>query len=571
MSGERQTIYISDLAQCRPSTALSDRPKKGHWRTATYEAEGVSGTMLVAGFDCHAPTITLPLGVRGWHAVHLGIWTHRVMTTIKVRLSRDHVSRVVTTQPPERWTSNWWATIKEVFWTFADLTDLDLVVSQSSTGQPQNAAIAYAKLEPLTAEEVAAIQRERERTDTRRLIAHNDGGTFVGHRGATTAQDLWTELEPLRDTDFQKLLWDVAFGSNARYASSIGDYHYPELGSDFDHGRIGHRVIAQSYSTLKDKGIDPLKVVIDYVHGMDMELLGSYRVGGWVAPPVEETGLISNRFYDEHPEWRCVDWDGRPIARMSYAFPGVQQFVISILREVVERGADGVCLNFIRGVPCVLYEQPLVDGFKEKYGQDPRDLAQDDRRWLEYKATWITDFVRSVRREMDELSQHLGRRVQVSAYVLDNVPYCLSYGLDVGTWARDGLVDFIIPNPTRNKRDESGGEGVYVDAGSFARLTRGTNCKLYADMFPRLMSPADYRQRALEYYAAGADGLAFWDTSTAPSQRLCYLDQWSMVRRLGHRDELSGWAPDEWPSYRDVPLYNVKDVTMDRHSPYWYG
>ena len=560
-------IFIADLTQCTPAAALSPLPRIGYWQTLPYEAEGLSGNMLLAGPECDAPTLTLPLSVQGWHAIHLGVWTHRSPSTIKVKLSSDTVYTLVTTEVAERWSSNWWTTISETFWIFADLTGQDLHIAQMATGEARNAALAYVKLEPLTPEQVHTLQRERARQDTRRLIAYNDASSFMFSRGCTTAAELCEEIEPFRHTDFQKLIWDFGSGSNTLYFSGIGEYGYPTMDSvNTDFARRGERTMVRSFALLKQKGIDPFDTALHYAHSLGLEFHGSYRVGGWVAPPTE-TADITGSLYYQHPEWHCVDWDGRPIARLSYAYPAVQDFVLSLFHEVATRGVDGISLVFIRGLPIMLYEQPLVEGFQQQYGQDPRQLAADDPRWLAHKAAWITDFMRRVRREMDQAGQALGRRIQVSAYVLNTVPYNLSYGLDIGAWAREGLVDFIIPNPTRDRGPQ--GDSVDVDVAAFAQLLQGTDCKLYADVLPRQMPPEAYRQKALAYYQAGSDGLAFWDTYEVG--RLSYKDQWSMLRRLGHREELAHWAADQWPAYRTVPLYTVAGLTMDRHSPYWYG
>src|SRR5512136_2065991 len=89
MSKGRPSLYIADLSQCRPASALSKAPRRGHWQPIPYETDEVSGTMLVAGEGCQAPPVALPLGVKGWHAVHLGVWTHWVDSMIKVKLTRD--------------------------------------------------------------------------------------------------------------------------------------------------------------------------------------------------------------------------------------------------------------------------------------------------------------------------------------------------------------------------------------------------------------------------------------------------------------------------------------------------
>ena len=56
-----------------------------------------------------------------------------------------------------------------------------------------------------------------------------------------------------------------------------------------------------------------------------------------------------------------------------------------------------------------------------------------------------------------------------------------------------------------------------------------------------------------------------WDTNS----RYPYLDEWSMIRRLGHEEELSEWAPDQWPAYRQIPLHSLGGQHMDSYSPHW--
>ena len=322
-----------------------------------------------------------------------------------------------------------------------------------------------------------------------------------------------------------------------------------------DFPRVCDRQAAESLRTLKRKGIDPLKTVIDYAHSLGLELHGTLRTGSWAMPaPIWN----ENKFYREHPEWRCVDRDGQVLSCMSYALPGVQDYVIALLREVVERGADGVSLAYPRGLPVVWYEQPVVDGFQQRYGEDPRELPEDDPRWLEYRASRLTEFMKRLRQEMDRLGEQLGRRVQISAYVLDNVLLNLEWGLDVAACAREGVVDFVMPHPWRTP---------IVDLPSFIEATRGTNCEVVPDVLPGGMSPAEYREKVLAYYQLGIEKLAFWDVNG----RYLHLDEWSMIRRLGHKDELAGWEPDQWPAYGFVHLRKVGGQKIDRYSPFWSG
>ncbi|MBI3941885.1 MAG: family 10 glycosylhydrolase [Chloroflexi bacterium] len=553
MTNGTDTVYISDLSNCQPQEALSETPKKGHWQVIPYEAEGVSGKMLVAGQECGAPAVTIPLGVQGWYAIHLGIWTHWMNSMVKVKLTKDACFTVISTPSPD-WRSNYFATIGEVFWVCADLTGQDLMISQMSTGLPVRSGIAYLKLEALTADQVAEIQRDRSQAGTKRLVGYNDGWSFIYSRGPSTEQEIWEEIEPFRHTDFQKLLWGIGQGSATLYPSKVGEMMERLNRDDFQ--RDGDRVAAESFRTFKRKGIDPLKTAIDYAHSIGLELHGSYRVSGWYTPPPED---MEDSFFQQHPEWRCLDRDGVEITRMSYAFPGVQDYVISLFREVVELGADGISLAYVRSYPCVLYEAPVVDGFIEKYGVDPRNLPEDDPRWLGHKAEALTGFMRNLRRSMDETGQRLGRHIQLSAVVLNTLDFSLLNGMDVAAWTREGLVDFIMPDSSRGSMP--------LDSSGYIDVCRGTKCKVYPEMMPRQMAPAEYQQQALQAYGLGADGLSFWDIDS--ESRLGLKDQWSMVRRLGHKEALGEWAPDQWPAYRQVPMYTLGGYRIDRYSPYW--
>ena len=548
MTTERPAIYISDLSRSRPSAALSPTPRQSRWQTIPYEAEGVSGTMLVADSECSAPTLTLPLDVQGWHAIHLGVWTDWEDSTLRVKLSGAPCYTPVFTARPSANGHEWhsgFATLREAFWIHADLTGRDLHISQVGG---RRAGLAYVKLEPLSEAEVAAIKQDQARSDTKRLIAYND----AAHLEPRSLEGMRGELEHFRDSDFQKLLWCIGSGSETYFFSSVGE---TALRQEWDFVEEFLSSWVEGFRILKAQGIDPLTTVIEYAHSFGLELHGMYLVGGWVYPPNHG---FESKFYYQHPQWRCVSRSGRPVTRMSYAFPGVRDFLLALFREVVERGADGINLGFVRGLPCLLYEQPMIDGFRQRHGQDPRDLPEDDPLWLRFKAGVMTDFMRALRHELNQVGAQQGRSVQLSAYVLNNETLNMEHGLDAATWAQEGLVDFIIPYPLHNIMD--------MDIAAFVRMTRGTQCKVYPEVMPRRQSPADYRDKALAFYAEGVDGLAFWDASSA--YRVGFKDEWSMVRRLGHKEELAEWEEDEWPSYRVVPLHSIGGLLMDEHNPY---
>ena len=142
------------------------------------------------------------------------------------------------------------------------------------------------------------------------------------------------------------------------------------------------------------------------------------------------------------------------------------------------------------------YDPPLVESFQAKYGEDPRQLDDEDPRWLAHKAGALTQFHREVRQAMDEVAEErkLGRRIQVSAVTMRDERENMLYGMDLKAWIDEGLVDTIIPYTSERMLDSAAES--WSDPESvryFVELTRGTGCKLAPNIMPRQMSADDYR------------------------------------------------------------------------------
>jgi len=548
-----EPIYVTDLGLSRPQKALSTDRRKYHWQVVPYETAEFSGKMLIAGPETEAPPVTVPLGVSGWHRIYLGLWSNWTEDLVRVRLTGDS-SFVKVNREAEQggFADNY--SVDERYWKTADLSGQDLVLGQQTAGFGKPAYVAYVKLEPLEDSEVAGLLADRSPGSNRRLICMNDGFSDFGRFRPTSREEIWEWLEPFRDTDFQKMFWCPGAGGDVlTYPSDIGSL----TGSKTrDFPRVVDRNIAESMQILAGKDIDTVETVVEYGHSVGLEVHISQRMEAFqCCPPFED--YFTGDFYLDHPEWRCVDIDGREIARMSYAFPEVRELLLRVFRELATRyDIEGVNPIFNRGAPFLLYEEPLVEGFRQETGLDARELAEDDERYLRYRAGVMTDFMADLRRAMQEIGEARGRPLEISAHVLNDADTNLFYGLDVPAWVERGLIDNLISYPWR---DEA------IDIDYYAQLTRGSSVLYYPEIMPRTMPPETFRRRAIENYAAGADGLCFWDTN-GRHQR---LKEWSMIRRLGHRDKLESWDDGEGRLHRTVPLRSVGGYVLDKYPPHW--
>ena len=384
-----QPIYLTDFDRCQPSGALSEDAGPARWRMLPYETDALSGVMLLAGPETGAPEVTYPLSVSGWHAVSVGVYPHyEVKSEVLIRLSGEETFSMLKARQAEA--SPHEPQVQEIFWRTVDLTDQDLVMGQiafevASGGgigavESHSAQIVYVKLVPLSDAEVSALKADRAQTRNRRLFAHNDAhGVHFTYR-PTTAEHVRRHIERYRDTDFTRLCWEAGGGDLMQYLSKIGRNSTFDGLDDF--GPQGYRKLAESWRALRDQNIDAFQVALGHTHEIGMEFHVGYRMTGFHYPPPIDYFNHGASFYKYHPELRSIDRDGTVTPRISYAYPEVRRFVVSLFREIAGYDIDGICLLYNRRPPYVEYEPPLTDGFKAEYGEDPREIDERDQRWL---------------------------------------------------------------------------------------------------------------------------------------------------------------------------------------------
>ena len=199
-------IYFTDLSRAQPESALTRQEKRFAWRLIDYETEDFQGTLLFAGEEARAPDLTLGLDTPGVHDVYVGMfntaWRPYQNMTVRARLSGDPAFSTLFLPAPEGLTSGVpeddtvrGPRIQEVYFKTADLSGQDLIIRQPCQrvvppeqeygNRCEKAWIAYVKLVPLNPEEVATLEQDRERTDTRRLFGYNDSWAVAwGRAGA---------------------------------------------------------------------------------------------------------------------------------------------------------------------------------------------------------------------------------------------------------------------------------------------------------------------------------------------------------------------------------------------------
>jgi hypothetical protein len=554
-SEQAAPIYITQMDACQPGASLSVKMEQGKWQTIPYKAEGVAGTMVGALSFIHAPDLTLPLNVSGWHRVYVGFWNPQFDwdgdPTVKVRLSDEPAFRLIFDRHTYTHSETY---LREVFLTAADLTGQGLVIGKSNGLLGRKAYIAYLKLVPMSTAEVEAIVKDRADPTTRNLVSVIDGMTYFHYNEFRTPDDLLALVEPYRHSDVAKVLWAVTYGLRTNYptkvegATNIEAWSRGPLAGSGD-GTNYIRGEKQTYDTLtalRAEGIVPQQVAAKHAHAMGLRFDLMFRLG--ILGPVPGGGDTA-RFVSRHPEYRQVLRDGTVIHKASYAFPEVRQVVLDLIREATtDIDADGINLCFVRGPHLLHYEKPILKAFQAKHGEDALKVDPNDPRLLAVRAEIMTQFLRDARQVLDAVGEKKGKRLDLSVWVwptgqnvwMGTTP--LAEGLDLKAWIQEGLLDSAIFQ-----------EGVDEEC---LRLCEQHDCDY--TLFTgyrgdKAMSPESVTQA----YEAGVSHFAYWDMDCVQF----WPENWAWVRRIGHRAEMAAWDR-EAHKVRSIRLHTIDGVDV---------
>ena len=555
---------VTDLSKAQPAAALTTGPReKGKWKVLPFAAGDIKGHALSTFRASESADVRIPLDTAGWHAVHVGVCTvsggldKADENGLRAKLSGESVylrmANCLPLMKPRR------DVVQERFLTCADLTGQSLDLA-SMPFKP--ATVCYFKLVPLTDEEVRAWQSFRPDAKTRTSVATFDGHSWIWPYRPRTKEHLLETFRGFDRTDIGKWWFQITGADLVCYPSQVGNI--PGAGTT-DFCRWEYEEYTKSLEAMFAAGVNPLKVAREEAARQGVEFHVMFRPTGWKGSlPWDE--IFNSRFFDAHPEWRCIDRDGTPTLHMSYTYPEVRKQVLDVMRETLDLQPEGVGFLFHRGMPMMLWEQPFCDEFKRRHNADAREVAEDDPRILSTRAELMTVFLREVRQLLDETA---ARQKRTKPYKISLTTYGTEadnrkFGLDVERWAHDGLVNEL--GMAWFSHHTSFGP---MDVAYYKRISQGTN----VGVFPFVIAwhsgkPKELCTKVTKFYQDGASGIAIWD----PMVELSYRDGspgpvFDVASQLGHRDVIARWASKGPPLPFSLPLTQLGDNYFSRWFP----
>ncbi len=528
-------ILINRLDKAVDAKLLQKNPLEANlWKAIPYESEEFAGVMLGGGGGPKQQPIAVRLGAKGKYRIFLGLYGGYNAVQFKVKLSKDPSPTTL----PIQATGNRTLVISETYWKEADLDGQDLILEGVGNPNHPPGALAYVRLEKI-----------QDRKKVYPLMTTNDGHGIFGRTQTNSPQDLLKPFKAMPDgTCMRMLFWGNGCADNCNYPTKVGQF-YPSAGGQF----IWQNNIHKNMGIWKEKGWNSMEVVRDYARQRKWEFQVYIRMEAFKAPfPFDHQE--NSKFYNEHPQCRCLDSDGNVVGRLSYAYPEVQDYMLRLIKEISDYGPDGVCLCFIRGIPVVLYEPIMVEGFKKKYGVDPRTLDELDPRWMEYQGTVMTAFVKRVKQTLKP-----GQRLSV--IVPANELDCKRWGLDVATWVKQGIIDDLLPTgQIFDEQDIHRDKPEHLDFKYFAQLPGREKIRLIPLLYPWTKFSRDYAgwERLMQSYLdQGADAYAVWDATETGGGRF------TKVKNIGKT--MDKYKRPKPPANRQIKLKSLQGMRIDRY------
>ncbi len=507
-----EDILITDLSCARPTAGWTDadsqvhkpiaKPPAGLWRIIDYKTDHYDGRALMTTRP-DSWELKLPLNRRGWHAICIGMSERQWgQAAIELRLSGQEHWQLFHTSAGDGG-----GPVHEEPWLFADLTgqDLELRYPRHNNAAGNDlptldtvGSIYSVRLRPISPEHVELLAGRRHAP----MVYINDGFGIFYQAAEPGPQIVDQAFEAFADGDWDICSFGNIGGDLVNFPATAGTL----CGQDgWDMVRAGDIRCRDNLGAMIAAGQDPLQQAIDKAHSQGHKLWMYLRPQAYMAEPPYDH-ILRSRFFSEHPELRCVEANGKPISKLSLAYPEVRANLNVILEEALKRGADGLTLAFVRGYPCVRYEEPVCRRFAALYGEDARQQPDSEPRLRQLWAEFVTAWLQEVRGMLDDCpASDMSPRRELSVIVGPDFEWNLRFGFNVREWAHSGLVNAVMPYPYVKDGE--------IDVAAFAEAFKGTSTLLLPSLgtYAQNIRVAEIRQRANRFYAAGANGLSRWD------------------------------------------------------------
>ncbi len=348
----------------------------------------------------------------------------------------------------------------------------------------------------------------------RRIMLNEDDTHFFytrdsfAHLGEGEIRDFIRQYEGTQIGDF--LL--CCAGRIVDYPSAVRDDYLDKYDQKVENGLsvdyTKHPVPRCVNRIFRERGLDFYAICIDELRKIGVRPWLSVRMNDCHENDVPAS-FLHPRFYHDHPEYRRVRHHA-PMGYfdrcLDYAVPEVRRYMLDTVEEIAFRyDADGIELDWQREIYCF----------------------RIGREWEGIEI--INRFTRDVRAILDRAEEKWGHKIMLAARTMRDPQMSLDLGFDAVQWAREGLVDVLIPSPRWQTTDSD------IPVEMWKRLLAGTGVKLAAGIeilqqaswtenVRIYTTPENVNALAAQYLSEGADAVYLFNYMDVPDAEAARKD-----------------------------------------------
>ena len=243
-------------------------------------------------------------------------------------------------------------------------------------------------------------------------------------------EDLYPFVDEYKDTKVS----DILFNVNSQLSASDSSCFYTyadKFTQKYENGiavNYENEGTVRAYYLAKYKyKLDPFAIWIERTKELGINAWLSFRMNDCHYPDEETAWIRGDMFYKARKMgWNNGEKYGYYRNTYNYKYPEIRKMFLDYINEQLTRyDVCGIELDFMREIYCFDY----ID--------DDHDMC----------VGIMNDFMRSVKKIVTEAEALWGHKIKIAIRLTRDIEKSLRFGFDARTFAREGLVDIIIPSP----------------------------------------------------------------------------------------------------------------------------
>ncbi len=331
----------------------------------------------------------------------------------------------------------------------------------------------------------------------KRLIFYNDARHYHLYcfEPPISLEDAALPVREIAGTKVDTLVYGFGAGPTMYHLTKVGEVHGTRLRAFVDIPNVQRGTLPtwrayENIMSLKERGVDILTLLAEQAHANGLKFYGSLRQTHGISSDEKES-YFNWQFKIDHPEW-CLK--GRGKYGFNFIYPEVRAERFALAEEAVNE-----------------YD---LDGFEIDWAFWPIFFEDDE---TEKGIPVLTAYMRELRRMVEKASAKRKKPISFGARVLPTREGNLTAAMDVDTWIKEGLIDFVVPNYYIDEQMDADFPFEWL-----VETSRGSGCKVFPALQRHIGRPKEpdgepegeklatldnYHAGAAAYLSKGADGI----------------------------------------------------------------